>query len=350
MKKSFRDIIDETFENRNTWDYYAASSKEFNYNPMNSIDNSRQFLKDFISIAGKGEGKLYQEINKLEERTTHVVSAFFIGHYIYNNNYYLKKLIDDEINNLVKQNNVKSDVCFSFVWFLTCLYHDLGYKYEDKKPPEFKDFSEMNQSIKNKLMTIQGIPKFYKLIYKNYFKFRIKEYNKNDHGIIGANLMFDSLYEIRAKAEKTPNKTQKKLCWEKELLAIYNFCSWNILGHNIWYGSKCKTYDVARYSKYKMKRLLLENNQKRIKLKEYPFFFFFCLIDTIEPYKKVLDYHSLNEIFLDLDLAKMKISTDLKCSCGQKIISQACGLGDWLTTSKLSTYNSVEIHFEPTIN
>lgn len=344
MKRSFKNIIDETFRNSKSWDYYADVSIDFDYNPMDSIENAKKFLKKFISIAGKGEGLLYQEIDKLKERATHVVAAFFIGHYVYNNIDSLKKLIDSEIKKLVNENEVKSDVCFSFIWFLTCLYHDLGYEYEEKEIPEFKDYDALSKSVENHLLQINGIPKFYNQIYKNYFKYRLKEHKKNDHGIVAAHLMYDSLYKIRETADKRPNKIQKELCWEKELLVVYNFCAWNILGHNIWYGSKCKPYDVIKYTKHKMKRLLLECNQVKIKLKDHPFFFFFCLIDTIEPFKKILDYDALEKVYLDLNDSRMIISTDLKCGCGQSVINQAKSLNHWLvkTTKKL---NIVEIYF-----
>jgi len=345
LKKSFKKIIDETFDNKSNWNYYTSKARGFHYNPMDSIESSRKFLKDFIILSGKAEGILYNEIDKLKDRATHVVSAFFTGHYIYENTHF-KTSIDHEIKKLVEKFNVKSDVGFSFVWFLTCLFHDLGYKIEDSKPKTFKSFKDLETSLSQKLPENNGIPKFYNLIYKNYFTFRIKQHDKNDHGIVAAHLLYDSLCTIREFTERNPSESYKNLCWEKQLLDVYNFCAWNILGHNMWFGSKCKPEDVNQYSKFKIKRLLLKCNQIKLKLKDHPFFFFFCLVDTIEPYKKVLDYDSLDKVFLEIEDYKIKISTDLKCSCGQEIIKQATSLNNWLIPANKKPNGSVIINLK----
>jgi len=345
MKKSFKEIIDETFKDKESWDYYSDSDKDkntFNDKPMLCKGNSEKFLKEFIELAGKAEKTvLFKEINKLGERATHVVSTFFIGHYIYKNTK-LKDLIDKQIEN-IKPEGLKSDVSFPFVWFLTCLFHDLGYKIENFNRLKYSNFNDLLGSIENKLpKNKNGIPKFYNQIYQNYFKYRIKKHGKNDHGIVAAHLLYDSLFKIRKLAEKNPTKSQKKLCWEEKLLDIYNFCAWNILGHNIWFGQKNNKCDELIYSKYKIKRLLLEKDKIKINAKKYPFFFLFCLVDTIEPYKKILDYNSLDKVFLELNEDKIIISTDLKCSCGKSILESTGKLNEWLTKTSIGN-NKVEV-------
>ena len=90
--KSFYSIIEETFNNKDIWNYY--SSKESEKNPMLSEKDSMEFIKKFIELSGKAENKLQEEISKIEQRATHIVSAFFIGHFIYQNTVF-KKLIDE---------------------------------------------------------------------------------------------------------------------------------------------------------------------------------------------------------------------------------------------------------------
>src|SRR5690606_25986802 len=105
MKKSFKEIIDETFKDKGSWDYYSDKNQtNFDYNPMLCLKNSERFLKEFIELSGKAETELFTEINKLGERTTHVVSAFFIGHYIYKNTT-LKTLIDIQIKKIIPKLN-----------------------------------------------------------------------------------------------------------------------------------------------------------------------------------------------------------------------------------------------------
>lgn len=343
MKKSFKEIIDETFEDKGSWDYYSdTKSPNPDYNPMESVGKSGKFLIDFIELSGKAENELVMEIDKLKERTTHVVSAFFIGHYIYKNTRY-KTLIDNQIEN-IKPNGLESDVSFPFVWFLTCLFHDLGYMIEEFDCLKYENFNELLSSIENKLPENRnGIPKFYNQIYKNYFDYRIKEHGKNDHGIVAAHLLYDSLYKIRQLAVINPTDTQKKLCWEEQLLEIYSFCAWNILGHNIWFGKENDSCDKLIYSKYKIKRLLLEKNKIKINAKKHPFFFLFCLVDTIEPYKKTLDYNSLDKVFFELNEDKIAISTDLKCSCGKSILESTKKLNEWLVKTT-DDNNKVEIY------
>ena len=343
IKWSFKEIIDKTFEKKSNWDYYAASETEFDYNPVDSLENSRKFLKDFIKISAKGnDNPLYCEINKLGERATHVVSTFFVGHFLYEKTGF-KTLINDEINKLIVDNHVTSDVCFSFIWFLTCLFHDLGYKIEDSKNLKYNSFDSLYNSLNNKLPQINGIPKFYNQIYKNYFAYRIKERDKNDHGIVAAHLLYDSLHKIREFAEKNPTESQKKLCWEKQLLEVYNFCAWNILGHNIWF-VKEKDKNCNHYEN--MPDLILKKEEYKIKYKDHPFFFFFCLVDTIEPYKKVLDYDSLDKVYLEIEENKLIISTDLRCSCGKEVIKQAKSLNNWLVSANELSNGSVEINLK----
>ena len=153
-------------------------------------------------------------------------------------------------------------------------------------------------------------------------------------------MLYDSLHQIREYAEKK-SESKKKLCWEVQLLEVYNFCAWNILGHNIWF-VKEKDKNWNQYEN--MPDLRLKEEEYKIKSDEHPFFFFFCLVDTIEPYKKILDYNSLDKVYLEIESNKIKISTDLKCNCGKEVIKHAMSLNDWLVKTEKSSDGSVEIN------
>ena len=213
MKRiSFYKIIEKTFLNQESWNYY--SGKDFKTNPMLSEKESKNFIENFIELSGKSKNLLSKEINNIGNRATHIVSTFFIGHYIYKNTNF-KDLIDNELKKNVKKWETKSEVTFPFIWFLTCLFHDLGYtieKYEKVKYLSLKDLKDKTGDLGE----IDGIPNFYGEVYEDYYRYRIKYQNVNDHGITAAYLLYHSLCKIRYLANNNPeNENQQKLCWER---------------------------------------------------------------------------------------------------------------------------------------
>ena len=328
MKKSIKEILQETFEEKHgEWKYYSGSDFPKDI-PLYSEVESRTFIKLFIKFSGKESFKFTKLIDKLGDRAIHVVSAFLLGHYIYNNTIF-KNRIDDIINNLKESLGLQSNVTFSFMWFLTCLFHDIGFNMEinEFKYCTFENFENSNR----KMPKISGVPILYEKVYPKYFKYRIKEHCKNDHGIMMGHIMYHELCRLRRYFEKTEKSAH--LSWEKNLENIYAYCAWNILAHNIWYCNKDKACDEEIYENYGLQDLILgkDEDKYKIKFEEHPFFFLFCLVDTIEPYKRVLDFDSLDKVYLELDNETIRISTDLKCNCGKEIIKQANSLNDWLT-------------------
>src|SRR5690554_5395709 len=124
MKKTFKQILEETFNDSQNWNYYSGNN--FTEFPLISEEESKKFIKSFFNLSGKGEHKLQEQIDKLGSRAVHVVSAFLLGHCLYKNSIFKNK-IDNEIDQLKVGLNLKSDVQFSFMWFLICLFHDIGY-------------------------------------------------------------------------------------------------------------------------------------------------------------------------------------------------------------------------------
>lgn len=336
MKKSFKKILAETSDERK-WDYYN-SDKSFIEFPIVSEENSKEFIHTFFKLSGKGEHKLKEQINKLGSRAVHVVSAFLLGHYLYQKTI-LKEKIDNEIACLKKDLGLTSKVDFSFMWFLVCLFHDIGFNMEEKQF-KYKSYEELANG--EDMPEISGIPKFYNTIYKNYFEYRINEHCKNDHGIMVGHIMYKELCRIREFFEVHEKSTN--LNWEKDLEKIYAFCSWNVLAHNIWFCGKGKKSNEKTYVKYGLENLLHNRNEYKIDIKEHPFFFVFCLVDTIEPYKRFLDLESLEKVFLEIKNDKIIISTDVLCSCGKKVIEQAKNLNDWLVKArKVNNENAIQI-------
>lgn len=326
--KTIYDIIEETFHNQELykWNYYSGN--DFYASPMLSTDKSIEFIKNFIKLSEKSENRLNEEIDKIGDRATHIVSTFFIGYYIYQNTIF-KSLIDCEIELKIKKWKVGSDVNFSFIWFLTCLFHDLGYAIESSKKIKYISLCNLEKGTR-KLKEVDGVPKFYEDIFANYYRYRIEQYGTNDHGITAAYLLYDSFCQIRSLAENSnPYNGEKQiLCWEKALEKVYNFCAWNILAHNIWFCNKSDEKRVGIYERYGLNDLVLEDANYKIKLEEHPFFFFLCLVDTIEPYKRVKNYEELKDIKLEIIDEK---TINIISLSDKNDLSDAIGLEKWLT-------------------
>ena len=82
------------------------------------------------------------------------------------------------------------------------------------------------------------------------------------------------------------------------------------------------------YEKYRLNDLILENGNYKIKLEEHPFFFFLCLVDTIEPYKRVKSYKELKDIKLEIIDKK---TINIISLSDKNDLSDAIGLEKWLT-------------------
>ena len=335
MRKTIYDILKSSFKNNKSWDYYNNSNDFGGEFPFLSKELSVRFLKNFIKVSGKAEQDLVAQIDKIGDRVTHTVSVFFIGHFIYQNTI-IKNKIDTELSKL-EQDSVKScKIDFPYVWFLTCLFHDLGYEIENENILKYGNIDDLVSKSK-KLNSIIGVPLNYSSNYEKYFHYRIEKNCKNDHGIVAAHLLFDSLCIIRRYSE---SNTKSNLCWDKGLENVYNFCAWNILAHNIWYVNeedKCnsKSYETAGLSDL----ILNKKNEKieyKIKLEENPFFFLFCLVDTLEPFKRLTNIKLLKKVSLEICNKKstLIISTSLDCGCRENILNQALSLNNWLTESK----------------
>ena len=320
---NYDELIKETFTQKQ-WNYYSDEFIE-KLN-ITTLDDCREFIRKFFAVSGKaGELNSIEEIKLLSnERCQHIVYVFFLGVGIYDKVAGIRTRIDEQIQQYVEQYGCKSDVNFYFIWFLCCLFHDLGYvEEESKKLVERIDF-QIGQ-------TLVGVPDvFSRRTIKNYWGFRQKTHGKNDHGIYAGITMYKSLCEIRSEQEKDSWENEK-LSWEKELEHIYNVASWIVLCHNIWFGHKQKMGECELYKEFNLEKLLLDEGEYRIKLNNHPLFFFFCLIDTIEPIKIVKDHSLLKLIDISFNENKLIITSNLKCGCGDHYLKSINGLNDWLT-------------------
>lgn len=288
MKDLFK-IYNDLFQDSKKWKLYES----FNINPFDSDESSKHFISRFIELSGKiNENPLYKNIQRLDDkRIKHIVSTYFLGIFFYNENELLKKMIDKIINRFQKQNK-KSKITFSFIWFLICLFHDLGYYIEENE--HYVDFEEfIDGKIKYFLKRRTGVPIVYEKTFRNYFNYKLhtKEYAKPDHGIAGGIILFNVLNSILKN--KQINNFSNGKNWNRKLINIYNFACWVILSHNIYFIRRGDSKE-KEYIENQIKDLILEKDiRSLINLKKHTFLFLFLLVDTIDPIKLVNDYENL---------------------------------------------------------
>lgn len=121
----------------------------------------------------------------------------------------------------------------------------------------------------------------------------------------------------------------------------FSIASWVIACHNMFYiGDNDDNFDC-----YKCKGLnsLIRNTSDSypITLNEYPLFFLFSIVDSIEPIKTFNDLSILDKIFCDLE--NMEFNLSGLCSPQKKEYrKKICNLEKWLT--KVSKKESEDIY------
>ena len=194
---NIKDFILDVYRESGLWNYYSD-------NTITKLDicktnDCRIFIEYFFGASGKGDcmSSLIKDLKDLpDERCQHIVYVFLLGVGIYHKEEKLKERIDSQIDKYRNRYGCKSDVNFLFVWFLCCLFHDLGYVKEESDDINWDfNLNEIGSSV--------GIPKFYRGTTKKYLKYIKDKFKKIDHGIYSGITMYKSLCEIRRDKKNT---------------------------------------------------------------------------------------------------------------------------------------------------
>ena len=312
-----------------------ASIRDF----FSSTQKVEEIIKSLFGYFGKGdEGKnnLLGSVSNLDEvRCNYIVNTFLLGVYLYENSVAIKKQINHSAK---KYENAGFKKDFFFFWFLICLFHDLGYVEENKGKESDAFPNNLNQI--NILADVDGVPKLYKEVYPFYFIYRKLEFGVVDHGIFAGLKMYPDLCKIRE--EHACNNSNPEF-WREELIPIYNLASWVVLVHNIWFVKDTKRQNCDTYRRYGLEKLILETKSEEIKQKqtqvivdypikieEYPFLFLFCLVDLIEPMKKIGKMECCEKVDINITSRELTITSNLDCACGEQYLKHLSGAGDWL--------------------
>lgn len=294
-----------------------------------ALKHAKSVIKEQFLKFGKEDAKyntLLGEIDQIDDaRCAHIVFTFLLGVFIYDKAKAIKDTVDIKVRKLLE--DARHDD-FPFLWFLICLFHDLGYAEENKKE---NSKAELCWVCGKKLGKCAGVPQLYEDSYQRYFHYRKTEHKVTDHGIYAGLKMYEDLCKIQ--------KEQKKLrpdedVWRDELVPLYNLASWVVLAHNIWFAKDTKLETCALYKKYSLDELILETESGSIKnypikLSEYPVLFLFCLVDLIEPMKRIEKIECCDEIDFEILDDKLAISSRLDCACVKKYFRDIADAKDW---------------------
>ncbi len=346
---------DNIIHNPKLWDYYNIddeNSEKFTIDDISNPEKCYIFITKYIAYSQKDNVIFLKYINLLLEdkedcrfrgyRLCHIVSTFFLGLALFENEY-IKKNICRELKK-IKVFDTKDilEKEFIFVWFMICMFHDLGYVFERNLNSDEISLDNLNDE-KQTLMSFlkemkekNGTPSYYNDILENYYKYR----EGKDHGILGGLSYAKYVLEIRNKKSRdTSLDANEKEKWNKKLTKLYKYVGWCICCHNIWYvrfaDSSCKA--IMKYINNDLYPLILNNRKDKGKYIDYPIifqnhplFFFFCLIDTLEPIKicnSIFDvHHVLSEISFDMSKNEaIHISSQ-----NQSYSRVLLGLNEWL--------------------
>ena len=113
------------------WDYYNIHHyrdiDQFFNEPVSFIKNTFMYASKKL-LAPRDEATsdlMYPAIS--DARAAHSVSTFFLGALI------AQKLFEGRFKSLSTDKENKKVYEFSYIWTLTCLYHDCGYTLENNK-------------------------------------------------------------------------------------------------------------------------------------------------------------------------------------------------------------------------
>lgn len=335
------ELYQETIDDYSLWDYYHNSEYQcchFRLESLNKTTDCRDFIIKYMNRGGKADLGINQDLyDLLPTRIKHIVSCFFIGLGIYHN----VKFLQQEINqSVISRDSETKEQHFSYLWFLTVLFHDIGYTVEEKdaKMYEREEYDKYLNLIKILRKRPKGIPKVYtKEILRNYLKWRMCSHSCFDHGIIGGTKLYKCLTEFRSQIVETHHLAsdqyidRNNLYWGPELNNDFNFISWIVACHNIWFINNDKP-EAHKYHCCKLDKLIIEKENYQILASEHPFLFLFLLADSIEPIKRLEGTEWFNRINIDfkedsiiLDLSRLpEIGIEKYSSC-------ISGLDTWLT-------------------
>lgn len=303
----------EQYKSINREEHYRLN--EFNYQELFSNfsnDNAYNFINNYFTKAGKESifNLNFYEKYHYTGKHQHTVSLFFLG-----------LLLKSQITQSLDENQQNLEKHFDYIWFLSCLFHDTASVIENtntvllSENNQELDFYLGKYDIKYELFEHKWKDtknyNYSKFLIKNYFKYRLNCHSI-DHGILGGYLLYDKLRknydDMYKKSDYQTYHTfsYNNLNWKQEHHELYAISAHAIIEHNIWFADE-QTED--RYKEYGLNELI---NHQKFNKKESPLLFYFGLLDTIEPLKKININIVPNEVLSSINISAKKNLIEIK--------------------------------------
>ena len=319
---TYKGLLEAAIADKASWSHLDATIAD-NLDLTNhlSCDN---FIQLFLTDAGKEYLDIAREHGALNGfRQQHIVSTFFLGVALYHRNPRLKALIDVDLQQYKGFILNHEENPFPFIWFLICLFHDLAYRYENEHT--FSSFQEIKDKY-GSLGSQVAVPSLYiEELHREYFSYMYNEHKKHcDHGICAGYMLYKQCCELRKK-----NHQQTPEHWDPRLDKVYNYAAWVVACHNMWTANENtkKLYNET----YKLRSLDWTDGTRLIKIADYPVFFLFALVDSIEPIKVVREASLFDRIYVEVADEMLKVDVKLTCGCRERLHGNMDKLNSWLT-------------------
>lgn len=358
--KTFFDLYNSISRDNSLYNYYDknlelkdafANKEQANSFIINYFQNGEKDICKFKKNNPRLKGMF-----EADARNIHTVSVFTLGIAIA----------------LKMEHRISGDELF--IWFLMCLFHDIGYKLENNTDEDenlrtletldnfLRHFNIQNDNnIFGKYREKETLCRNY-YICGNYYKYRKKIHHKIDHGIAGGILLYKMLVEnynsiIKSSEYNTDTCEYKGLKFSEENSDDYKKAAIGIIRHNMWYANKSD--DCKTYHEYGLDDLISEP-QNKICYTDDRLLFLLCLADTIEPLKRFRNLGTneeineiLRQICMDIEninnqknskiTITIQVSDELENK--DKLIENCRSLDSWMNVKTTQEDNKVKITF-----
>ena len=330
--QSLYDIYMEILKDR-SWFYYTESKTEIcdQNDPVAwALQNPTVFIYNYFQTGGKSTLLLrdYFDARNTDSRMRHVISSYFLGIWLREQIPALKKSLDQYLEHAcdaIHEECMQSEsptiggAQFLYIWFMSCLYHDMGYVIEDSdtmkgsvRKLRCKVFDTLNGSCNNSSLPKSPgdmVPTTLFSGYRNYFRMCtekgeiFRQRNCLDHGISAGILLYKLMKENyeNKKEEKGTRKDSfefNNLLWSQKLLdTLVSQAAWAIIAHNIWLlPTDAEDKKKRVYEEYGLKDLIRDD--PLIEPDKHPLLFLLCLVDSLEPLKRDDKIDKLKDIYI----------------------------------------------------
>lgn len=357
-------IYESIAKNKERWSYYSNCDLEI-LGVWNDSDDALNFIRNYFTLGNKQEAvKLNSNYYSIRAKMRHTISSFLIGTRL------AEILIEypEHIFNRTDNTSANNDgFNFKYYWFLACLYHDVGYLYENgqyicQNSIDNRDSHEIQDDLSairtdglNAIKKICNIRYLHNRVFKTYSKNDVKLYLEGratcanngkgciDHGIAGGLVLYDRLrrqFEISWK-NRNPHKSIDRrnfyinfhdLHLSNSHYEAYAQVANAIIAHNIW---------INTLNYYKQQKNVSSAKRDKINFEQDPLCFILCLADTLEPLKRCIHLECVKLGALPNERGiSIVLEMDDCCSGYNQYVNGIKKLGDWLDVDVNFTSNT----------